>query len=58
MIENPILRFFREERGATAIEYAFIAMFIGIALAASMPTIRNSLQSLFSQLSNKLETTF
>jgi pilus assembly protein Flp/PilA len=42
----------RDESGATAIEYALIALLISIAATFSMLTIGTQLQTTFSQVSS------
>ncbi len=54
MLKKGLFRFLRGDRGATAIEYALIAVFIGAALIASMPYLKDSLAELFMGLSNAL----
>ena len=41
-----IARFFKDESGATAIEYGLIAAATGLALVAVMPSIKSSLKFL------------
>lgn len=45
---------FRCERGATALEYAFIASLISIAIYATALTVGSSLSGTFSSVANKL----
>jgi pilus assembly protein Flp/PilA len=45
---------FREERGATALEYAFVASLISIAIYAAAGTIGSSLSTTFSSVATKL----
>ena len=42
----------RDSEGATAIEYALIAVFIGVALIVSMQSLGNTLVNNFSLVSN------
>jgi pilus assembly protein Flp/PilA len=42
----------RDTEGATAIEYALIAVFIGIALIVSMQSLGNALTNNFNALTN------
>ena len=51
---NKVARFFKDESGATAIEYGLIAAATGLALVAVMPTIKSKIQSTFSSISNKM----
>jgi pilus assembly protein Flp/PilA len=47
----PLLRaFLRGDRGATAIEYGFIAALISIAAAAALRLIGGSVQEMFSSI--------
>ena len=45
-------RLAHDSEGATAIEYALIAVFIGIALIVSMQSLGNALSNNFSSISN------
>ena len=45
---------FRQVHGATALEYAFIASLISIAIYAAAGTIGNSLSSTFNSVAGKL----
>ena len=47
---NRWATFYREESGATAIEYALIAGFIGVAIAAVARQLGLDIVGLFSQL--------
>ncbi len=44
----------REERGATAIEYAFIASLISIAIYATAMTVGTSLSTTFNTVATSL----
>jgi pilus assembly protein Flp/PilA len=48
-------RFFKDESGATAIEYGLIAAATGLALVAVMPTIGTSLETLFGSIDAGLQ---
>lgn len=48
-------RFFKDESGATAIEYGLIAAATGLALVAVMPTIKTNLNSTFTSISAVLK---
>lgn len=43
-----LLRFFRDERGATAIEYALIASLIGLVIIGAVGAIGDSLNGTFN----------
>lgn len=51
---NKIARFIKDESGATAIEYGLIAAATGLALAAVMPDIRDSLKGTFETINENL----
>jgi pilus assembly protein Flp/PilA len=50
-----IARFFKDESGATAIEYGLIAAATGLALVAVMPSIKSSLTTTFTSIDNALK---
>lgn len=52
---NKIVRFVKDESGATAIEYGLIAAATGLALVLVMPSISSSLQSLFERIDTGLQ---
>ena len=52
---NKIVRFVKDELGATAIEYGLIAAATGLALAAVMPTIKSNLTTTFTAVSDNLQ---
>ena len=45
-----ILRFMRDDRGATAIEYAMIASGIAVAIAATIVTLGSSVNGMYSSV--------
>jgi len=49
-IAKPILRFLRDERAATAIEYAMIASGIGVAIATTIVGLGSSVNGLYSSV--------
>ena len=51
---NKVARFFKDESGATAIEYGLIAAATGLALVAVMPTIKSKIQTTFNSISSKM----
>lgn len=50
-----IARFFKDESGATAIEYGLIAAATGLALVAVMPSIKTSLTNTFTSIDGALK---
>jgi pilus assembly protein Flp/PilA len=51
-----INRFRRDERGATATEYALLIVFVALAVAAGAKTLGTGLSNLFSNLGTQLST--
>lgn len=49
-----IKRFFRDEGGATAIEYALIAALISVAVIAAMSTLGDALGDSFDNTAEKV----
>jgi len=47
---NKFVSLFKDENGATAIEYALIAALIGIAIIASSRTVGTSIASQFNNV--------
>ncbi len=52
---NKLVRFLKDDSGATAIEYGLIAAATGLALAATFPTIKTSLTTTFNAVDAKLK---
>jgi pilus assembly protein Flp/PilA len=50
-----INKLFRDEAGATAIEYGLIAALIAVAAITAMQSLGNQLSTTFSTVSSKLE---
>ena len=49
-IVMPMLRFLRDESGATSIEYAVIASGVAVAIAATVVTLGSSVKGLFTSV--------
>ena len=49
-LANKISRLFREDRGATAIEYALIASILGLALVPVLINTTSGIASLFTRV--------
>lgn len=47
-------RFFADESGATAIEYGLLAAILGVGCIASLMSLKNSLNTMFSQVNTNL----
>jgi pilus assembly protein Flp/PilA len=54
-IVAPVLRFVRDEDGATAIEYAMIASGVAVAIAAAVTGLGTSVNGLFVNVSSALK---
>lgn len=53
---TTLTRLLRNESGATAIEYALIASFMGIALIAAMPLLAGAITGKFSSLAGRISS--
>ena len=53
-MKSLLLRFMRDESGATAIEYGLIAALIAVAAIGAMQGIGNKLNTTFNNVSNSL----
>lgn len=53
-MKSAILKFWRDEEGATAIEYGLIAALIAVAAIAGMTSIGEGLQGIFKTVAGKL----
>jgi pilus assembly protein Flp/PilA len=51
---NLISRFFRDESGATAIEYGLIAALIAVVIITGVTAVGTNLSTTFTTLSGKL----
>jgi pilus assembly protein Flp/PilA len=54
-LHTSLRRFLRDERGATAIEYALIASGISIAIAGTVAVLGGNLQNLYSSVATALK---
>jgi pilus assembly protein Flp/PilA len=62
MLKNPSFpivasaaRFMRDERGATAIEYAMIASGVAVAIAAAITSLGSNVKGLFTSVATSLK---
>jgi len=53
-MKNLVLRFTKDESGATAIEYGLIAAGIGVAIATIVQGVGTDLNTLFTTVKSKL----
>ncbi|MGE0755003.1 MAG: Flp family type IVb pilin [Alphaproteobacteria bacterium] len=51
---KTMIRFFKDEEGATAIEYGLIAALISVAAIAAMQALGGSLSTLFNSVATSL----
>ncbi len=51
---NTLMRFVKDESGATAIEYGLIAAAIGLMLVAALPALRAALATVFGNITTGL----
>jgi pilus assembly protein Flp/PilA len=55
-IMTKLVRFVKDESGATAIEYGLIAAAIGLMLVVAMPLLSTALKAVFSSITGALNT--
>jgi len=55
-MRSSIKRFQRDERGATATEYALLIVFIALAIAVGAQTLGTNISNLFSAIGTQLST--
>lgn len=51
---NLILKYIRDESGATAIEYGLVAALIGVAIIAGATSVRDEINFMFADTNSKL----
>ena len=54
-MKNLMVRFLKDESGATAIEYGLIAAGISVAIVSAVQSLGSSLSSMFSGLASDLD---
>ena len=50
-----LVRFIKDDSGATAIEYGLIAAATGLVLVAVMPAVESALTTTFTSISNAMQ---
>lgn len=55
-MKDQIVKFWRDEEGATAIEYGLIAGVIAVGILASLTPVRDAIIALFGRVSAALAT--
>ena len=53
---NSVMRFVREEEGATALEYGLLAALIAAAIVTAVTSLGDSVNSTFNLISGKMDT--
>ena len=53
-MKSTLLKFWKDEEGATAIEYALIAGLIAVAIIGALSLLGNEIDGLFNRISTKL----
>ena len=53
-MKDQIIKFWRDEEGATAIEYGLIAGVIAVGILVSLQGVREAIITLFRDISTKL----
>ncbi len=53
-LPHSVARFFRQQEGATSIEYALVASILAIAIAGTVGGIRDDLNETFEGVSGEL----
>ena len=53
-MKDQIIKFWRDEEGATAIEYGLIAGLIAVGILVSLTSVKTELGNLFTYISTKL----
>jgi len=56
MTIKTLTRFFKDDSGATAIEYGLIAALVSVAAIAALTAMGGSLNSMFTAVSNALNS--
>jgi pilus assembly protein Flp/PilA len=54
-MKNIVLRFLKDERGVTAIEYGLIASLIAVAIITSVTTVGTNLTTKFTAIATALK---
>jgi len=54
-MKNLVVRFIKDESGATAIEYGLIAAGIGVAIVSVVGGVGSELNTLFTDVQTKLQ---
>ncbi len=55
-MKSAIMKFLRDEEGASAIEYALVAAMVAVALVTFVTPIRTAITGIFTQIQGALTT--
>ena len=55
-MKNLIARFVREDEGQDLIEYAFLAVFISLAVTAGLRAVKNGINSQFTNIGSSVSS--
>ena len=53
-MKNLIVRFVREDAGQDLIEYAFLAVFIGLVVTSALSAVANGINTQMTNISNQV----
>lgn len=54
-MKDQLVKFWKDEEGATAIEYALIAGLIAVAIIGALTALGTNISSLFTDVAEKLD---
>jgi pilus assembly protein Flp/PilA len=54
MTTNALKRFWRDESGATAVEYGLVAALVGITIIAATKTLGNNVKNTFNKTAQNI----
>ncbi|MFV9474293.1 Flp family type IVb pilin [Advenella sp. RU8] len=55
-MKDQLMAFWKDEEGATAIEYALIAGLIAVAIIGALTALGGNISTLFGKISNELNS--
>ena len=56
-MKDQLMAFWKDEEGATAIEYALIAGLIAVAIIGALTLLGNGITNIFTDIAGKLDST-
>ncbi|AGA34147.1 Flp/Fap pilin component [Thioalkalivibrio nitratireducens DSM 14787] len=54
MFKQAIIEFFRDDEGASGIEYALVAAMVALAIVAFVPQVRDAVTEIFTSIADTL----